>query len=127
MAQYDKVTYQFYTDVLNRHAVPDEATFDEHKLQNLAYVQALVSDGLLIERMPNGIASACCMMIEEDYKAAEIAAGNGSVDTSESIGGYSHSMNTKAYDIQQEKDATSTAAKKNKWLHVFCYVMNGVR
>lgn len=127
MALYDNVTYEYYTDTLGRHIVPDAEAFELYKLENLQQVKALLAEGLLAEREANGIANACCMMIEEDYRAAEIAAGKTGVTASETIGGYSHSMSTKAADLQTEKDARSTAEKKYKWLKLYCYVLGGIK
>lgn len=127
MALFDNVTYTFYTETLGRSEVPNADAFNKYKLENVLYLKGLVNDGLIIEREPNGIDAACCMMIEEDYKAAEIATGAANVATSETIGGYSHSSSAKAYEIQTEKDAKSTAEKKYKWLGLYCEIMSGVR
>lgn len=127
MALFDNVTYTYYTDTLERSTVPDADTFNDLRLRTCALVQSLVTDGLIVERAENGITNACCMMIEEDYKAEAMAAGKGSMNASETIGGYSHSINTKAADLQAEKDAKSTAEKKYFWLKTYCHVMGGVR
>lgn len=127
MALFDNVTYEYYTETLGRHEVPDADAFNKYKLENVMYLKGLYNDGLIIEREPGGIDAACCMMIEESYKGAEIAAGNSNTPASENIGGYSYSVSTKASDLQQEKDAKSTDAKKYKWLGLYCYIMNGRR
>lgn len=127
MALFDNVTYTYYSETIGRQEVPNADEFDKYKNENILFLKGLYNDSLIVEREPNGIDAACCMMIEEDYKAAEIAAGAANVDTSETIGGYSHSSSAKAYEIQQEKDAKSTAAKKYKWLGLYCYIMNGAR
>lgn len=127
MAQFDNVTYTHYHTDLGRSVVPDAATFDAYKLETVLYVKSLIDDKLLIERQPGGIDNACCMMIEEDYCAAQAESGADNVETSESIGGYSYSVSAKASEIAIEKNALSKDEKKYKWLSLFCEVMNGKR
>lgn len=128
MARFDNVTYEHYSEVLGRAIVPDAATFEQFKLENVLYMKSLINDGLIMEREAGGIDDACCMMIEESYNAAQIESGNaGGAITSESIGGYSYSKSSKASDIQTEKNAKSTAEKKYKWLSLYCDILNGVR
>jgi hypothetical protein len=130
MAQFDNVNYTHYTNDLGRNIVPDAATFEQYKLENVLFCKSLLNDGLVAEREPGGLDNACCMMIEESYTAAQTEAGAGStggVITSESIGGYSYSKSTKAADIAVEKNAKSADAKKYKWISLYCDVLNGVR
>ena len=130
MAQVDNVTYTHYHTDLGRSVVPDAATFDAYKLETVLYVKSLLDDKLLIERQPGGIDDACCMMIEESYKAAQTAAGNGEsagAITSESIGGYSYSKSTKAADIAAEKNTKSADSQRYKWLELYCHVLTGRR
>ena len=130
MAQFDNVTYTHYHDDLGRTIVPDTATFEQYKLENVLFCKSLLNDNLIREREPGGLDDACCMMIETDYQAAQTEAGAGStggVITSESIGGYSYSKSTKAAEIAIEKNAKSADAKKYKWLSLYCDVLNGWR
>lgn len=127
MALFDNVNYTFYSDTLGRSTVPDEATFEEHKLVNLLYVKSLYSDGLLLEKEEYGIDSAVCMMIEEDYKNSLIESGDANEVSGESIGGYSYSVNTKAYDLAVEKNFKAIGEKKYFWLREYCHVLSGVR
>ena len=127
MALFDNVTYTYYTGTLGRTKVPSEAVFNGHKLQNVLYVKSLLNDGLLKEREAGGIDNACCMMIEEDYCAAQAQAGADDVQTSESIGGYSYTASSKASELAIEKNAKSTAEKKYEWLSLYCDILNGVR
>ena len=128
MAQFDNVTYEYYNGALGRAIVPDAATFNQYKLENVLYIESLLNDGLIKERKAGGINDACCMMIEESYNAAQIESGSaGAAITSESIGGYSYSKSSKAADIQTEKNAKSTAEKKYKWLSLYCDILSGVR
>ena len=127
MARFDNVTYTHYSSDLGRAIVPDAATFDAYKLENVLYVESLFNDGLIKERKAGGIDDAVCMMIEESYNAAQVESGNAGAITSESIGGYSYSKSSKAADIQTEKNAKSTAEKKYNWLSLYCDILNGVR
>lgn len=127
MALFDNVTYAYYTGTLGRTKVPSEAVFNDYKLQNVLYVKSLLNDGLLKEREAGGIDNACCMMIEEDYCAAQAQAGADDVQTSESIGGYSYTASSKASELAIEKNAKSTAEKKYKWLSLFCDILSGKR
>ena len=128
MARFDNVTYTHYSSDLGRAIVPDAATFEQFKLENVLFMKSLLNDGLIMEREAGGIDDACCMMIEESYNAAQIESGKaGGAITSESIGGYSYSKSSKAADIQTEKNAKSTAEKKYKWLSLYCDILNGVR
>ena len=127
MALFDNVTYTYYTGTLGRTKVPSEAVFNDYKLQNVLYLKSLLNDGLLKEREAGGINNACCMMIEEDYCAAQAQAGADDVQTSESIGGYSYTASSKASELAIEKNAKSTAEKKYEWLSLYCDILNGVR
>ncbi len=127
MALFDNVTYTYYTDTLGRSEVPDTEAFNKYKTENILRIKELANSGLIIEREENGIDSAVCMMIEEDYLAAQAEAGSNDVKTSESIGGYSYSASSKASDAAIEKNAKSTAEKKYKWLSLYCDVVNGGR
>ena len=127
MALFDNVTYTYYTGTLGRTKVPSEAVFNDYKLQNVLYVKSILNDGLLKEREAGGIDNACCMMIEEDYCAAQAQAGADDVQTSESIGGYSYTASSKASELAIEKNAKSTAEKKYEWLSLYCDILNGVR
>ena len=127
MARFDNVTYTHYSSDLGRAIVPDADTFNQYKLQNVLYVKSLLNDGLLKEREAGGIDNACCMMIEEDYCAAQAQAGADDVQASESIGGYSYTASSKASELAIEKNAKSTAEKKYEWLSLYCDILNGVR
>ena len=127
MALFDNVTYTHYHTDLGRSKVPDAASFDDKKLDVVLWVKSLYNDKLIAERYPGGIDDACCMMIETDYLAEQTANGANNVDTSESIGSYSHSMSAKAADIAAEKNTKSASESRYKWLENYCYVLNGRR
>ena len=127
MALFENVTYTHYHDDLGRSVVPDAATFNAGKLEVTLWVKSLIDDKLILERQPGGIDDACCLMIESDYTAAQTAAGAANVDTSESIGNYSHSMSAKAAEIAAEKNTKSAAEMRYKWLELYCHVLTGRR
>ena len=112
MTPFDKVTYDFYSDELGRAVIPSAAEFNTYRLKNVLFVKGLYDDGLIVEREPDGIVKAICMMIEIDYQAG----GNDTVTTSESIGGYSWSGTKKSLEV-----------KKYEYLKLFCHITGGVR
>ena len=122
---FENVTYTFYSDTLGRSDVPTEADFNKYKLENLLFIKRLLGDGLIVEREERGIDSAVCMMIEVDYKAAQIVTGEALPASSESIGSFSHSKNMKAYDAQIELNAKSVEQQKYRVLSLFCDIMAG--
>jgi len=124
---FENVNYTFYSDTLGRADVPTEADFNKYKLENVLFVKRLLGDGLIVEREENGIDSAVCMMIEIDYKAAQIATGDALPASSESIGSFSHGKNTKAYDAQVELNAKSVEQQKYRALSLFCDITAGKR
>lgn len=129
MAQFDNVTYNHYHTDMGRSVVPDSATFEQYKLENVLFCKSLLNDGLIAEREAGGLDDACCMMIEESYTAAQTEAGAGSQGgalASESIGSYSYSRSTKAAETAIEQNAKSVDSKKYYWLEMYCDVLNGV-
>lgn len=122
---FEQATYAFYTDTLGRSAVPSEADFDKYAFQNKLFVRSLLHDGLIAEREENGIDSAVCLMAEIDYNLACALSGESAPKTSESIGGYSYSVATKAHEVSVEKNAKSADAQKFAVLKLFCDVSSG--
>ena len=122
---FENVNYTFYSNTLGRSDVPTEADFNKYALENKLFVKRLFGDGLIVEREERGIDSAVCMMIEIDYKAAQIATGDALPASSESIGSFSHSENTKAYDTQLELNAKSIEQQKYRVLSLFCDITSG--
>lgn len=122
---FENVNYTFYSDTLGRTDVPTEADFNKYALENKLFVKRLLGDGLIVEREDNGIDSAVCMMIEIDYKAAQIATGEALPASSESIGNFSQSKHMKAYDTQVELNAKSVEQQKYRVLSLFCDVTAG--
>ncbi len=124
---FENVNYTFYSETLGRSAIPSEEEFDKYVLENELYMKRLIGDNLIEEREENGIDSAVCMMVEVDYLAAQTASGSSAPDGSESIGSYSHSINTKAYEKFIDQNTKSVDDQKYKWLTLFCNVLGGVR
>lgn len=128
MAQFDNVNYTFYSSTLGRSVVPDEASFNLYKTENILFVKNLVADGLVFEREENGIDSAVCMTCEVDYKASLIESGKAdNAVASESLGAYSYSTGGKVFDSFVDKNAKSVAEQKMKWLRLYCDYVPGVR
>ena len=126
---FENVNYNFYKTVLERSAIPDEATFNEYTIENKLFVKRLLDDGMLIERETDGIDSAVCMMIEVDYITACEANGsveNGGAVSSETINGYSYSYDRTVAQESAKLNAKSTEEKKYKWLKLYCEIMQGV-
>lgn len=121
MATFDNVTYTYYSTTLGRDVVPDDATFNMYKLENIQYVKQLMTEIRITERDPNGIDDAVCMMIEADYKTEKLMNGEDSKSiASESVAGHSVSFASNAVNTQISLDAESTKNKKIKLLKMFC-------
>lgn len=133
----ENCTYEFYQNTLGRNVIPnsfyDNVTgetvdyFSDLVMKNALFVQNLFDEGLASEKVEYGGEKAVCMMTEEDYKAEVLLTENENApNASESIGGYSYSKDTKAYDTAIEKSVKSLEVKKLEWLNAFCTVKRGV-
>ena len=113
---FENVNYTFYSDTLGRSAVPTESDFDRYADDNKMFMKRLVSDGIVTEREENGIDTAVCRMIEIDWlteqEASGSAAESGGAVASESINGYSYSIDRTAQQEAVKLNAKSAAAKK---------------
>lgn len=115
---FENVTYTFYSDTLGRAIVPSEADFCRYALDNQLFMQRLIDDGIVTEKMENGIDTAVCRMIEIDFLQAEEMSGEAESNTegaaiaSESINGYSYSYDRTAQQESIKLNAKSSAAKK---------------
>lgn len=113
---FENVNYTFYSDTLGRSAVPTESDFDRYADDNKMFMKRLVSDGIVTEREENGIDIAVCRMIEIDWlteqEASGSAAESGGAVASESINGYSYSIDRTAQQEAVKLNAKSAAAKK---------------
>lgn len=123
---FGNVSYDFYSDSLGRSAVPDEASFEELALAEKLYVDGLYRDGLIAEREENGIDSAVCLMVEEEYKARN-GLNASAAFASESIGEYSYARGAALETEEAKLNAESTARRKYRWLSAYCDVKAGRR
>ena len=126
MALFDNVTFEYYTETLGRSEVPTADDFNKYALENKLFVKRLIDDGVLFEHEAGGYDDAVCLLIETDYKDAQTATGAENALAGENTGDYSYSLNTKAQDELNAKNASSTAQKKYKWLSLYCDIVNGV-
>jgi hypothetical protein len=117
---FENVTYTFYSSTLGRSTVPDEATFNTLAITCKLQMQQLMREAEVTEYAENGIDSAVCMMIEEQYKADQSELPEGAKVTSESIGGFSQS-----FDVS-EVEADTKKQKQMKWIKLYCCVDPGV-
>lgn len=113
---FENVTFENYRNALLRDIIPDENAFNRHKLKNVLYAKKLLP--YATEREAGGLDDAVCMMIEVDYLEEKSGVQNGIVKTSESIDGYS-------YSIDASKVKTNEQLKM-EWLRLFCKVDTGV-
>lgn len=109
---FDNVNYTFYSSTLGRGILPDEATFNAYKLENIAYMRTLLP--FVTERQENGIDSAVCMMIEESYKADKNKTADGRIETSRNIEGFSQNFDVS--NVQTLLD------RKHYWIKLFCFI-----
>ena len=107
---FENVNYNFYTQTLGRHKVPDAATFNALIPEAKRYMVPLVP--FLAEREPDGIDKATCMVLEETYVAQSSGNQNGARVSSESIDSYSRS-----FDMTGAKSAD---APKEEWILMYC-------
>lgn len=127
MADYTKVTYNYYCDTLGRAVVPSLEEFDALKLPNIQKMKHFEDMGIVEETEENGIISAVCMMIEADYKNNMLLSGaSGAAIASESLGGHSVSYGSTAQNKQNELDAKSLDAQKIEAIKLFCRLNVGV-
>ena len=128
---FENVNYTFYSDTLGRSAVPTESDFDRYADDNKMFMKLLVSDGIVTEREEDGIDIAVCRMIEIDWlteqEASGSAAESGGAVASESINGYSYSIDRTAQQEAVKLNAKSAAAKKIDIIKLYNDYDAGVR
>ncbi len=107
---FENVNYTYYTDTLDRHVVPDEATFNRYKMEAERYMVQLIP--MLTEKEPGGFDKATCMVVEATYQANASGIQDGARVTSESIDSYSRSFDASS--------AKSSGATKEDWILMFC-------
>jgi len=121
---YENVTYTFYTS-LGRSAIPTKAEFDKYALENKLYVDTMLP--FITERNENGIDSAVCLMCEVDYLEAQAINTANLSKKSESLDGYSYTLDAGEKEIIQDANFKTTAEKKLYWLGLFCEIYGGVK
>lgn len=127
MADYENVTYTYYTETLGRAVVPNEQEFNALKLPNIQTMKHYEEIGVVEELESNGIRSAVCMMIEAEYSNNQLKQGKSSSSiASESLGGHSVSYGSSALNKQVELDAQSLDAQKIGAIKLFCRLNIGV-
>lgn len=111
MANFDNVTYTYYSDVLGRAIIPNADEFNALKLTNVQLMKTWLP--YVTEREANGIDSAVCMMIETEYTDNQILNGSDSrAVASESLGGHSISYGSTTKTKLEEMNAKATTDKK---------------
>ena len=121
---YENVTYTFYTS-LGRSAIPTQAEFDKYALENKLYVDTMLP--FITERKENGIDSAVCLMCEVDYLEAQAINTANLSKKSESLDGYSYTLDSGEKERIQDANFKTTAEKKLYWLGLFCEIYGGVK
>ena len=121
---YENVTYTFYTS-LGRSAIPTKAEFDKYALENKLYVDTLLP--YITERNENGIDSAVCLMCEVDYLEAQAIITANLSKKSESLDGYSYTLDDGEKERIQDANFKTTAEKKLYWLGLFCEIYGGIK
>lgn len=126
MAQFDNVTYTYYSSTMGRSIIPSEDVFNKYKLENIQLVKRWLP--YITELEENGIDKATCLMVEVDYTDAQTLNGEdvGSI-ASESVGGHSVSYGSAKQTKLTELNAKSTEQKKVEKLKLFCRCSWGVK
>lgn len=126
MAQFDNVTYTYYSDTLGRAVIPTEADFNALKLENIQLMKSWMP--YVTEKEEGGIDKAVCLMIEVDYTDNQIVNGNNSsAINSESVNGHSVSYGSTTRTELERKNAKSTYERKIDKAKLFLSFDLGVR
>jgi len=126
MAQFENVTYTYYSDTLGRAVVPTEADFNALKLENIQLMKNWMP--YITEKETNGIDSAVCLMIEIDYIDNQLLSGNSdNAIASENIAGHSISYGSNERNKLVELNGMSTLNKKLCKARLFCSFDLGVK
>ena len=116
----ENATYEYYTGTLGRSAVPDEAAFNRHLLENRMYVESLYNDGIICGKYDGALGAAVCMCVEVDYLTAQALSGDAAPLAGENVSGYSYSLDNTARTKAVELNAKSAEAQKYRWIAAFC-------
>jgi len=126
MANFENVTYTFYSDTLGRAFIPTADEFNALKLTNIQLMKSWLP--YVTEREENGIDSAVCMMIEAEYLDNQIINGASSqAVASETLGGHSVSYGSTGKNKLEELNAKCTNSKKIEMAKLFVVFNIGVR
>lgn len=120
---FENVTYTFYSTTLGRSVIPSDAVFQKYKLENVQYMKSI--QAFLSEKEENGIDSAVCMMMEVDYSESPLS--DQQTKKSESLDGYSYSLDSTAKNLAEEKNFKTTDQKKRYWIDLFCNYYGGIK
>lgn len=120
---FENANYTFYTETLGRSAIPTEADFNLYAEDNKMFLKRLVDDGIVTEREENGLDTAVCRMAEIDWTAAQEASGgaaeSGGAVASESINGYSYTIDRTAQHESARLNAKSAAQRKIEVIRLY--------
>lgn len=120
---FENANYTFYTETLGRSAIPTEADFNLYAEDNKMFLKRLVDDGIVTEREENGLDTAVCRMAEIDWlteqEASGSAAESGGAVASESINGYSYTIDRTAQQESARLNARSAAQRKIEVIRLY--------
>ena len=122
---FENVTYSFYTTTLGRSAIPSQEEFNNRTLENIQYMKTFLP--FVTEKEENGIDSAVCLWCEVDYLEAQAISTANLQKKSESLDGYSYTLDDGEKQRIQEANFKTTAEKKRYWLDLFCEVYGGIK
>lgn len=126
MANFENVTFEYYSETLGRTIVPNAEEFNKLKLENVQLMKGWLP--YLEELEEGGIDKAVCLMIEVEYSDNQIL--NGESDnaiSSENIGGHSISYGSAQKTKLEELNTVSTMQKKYDKAKLFCHFFIGVK
>lgn len=124
--EYFDVDFSFYCDGMCRTVVTSEEIFNTYKENAVVYVRNLMGDGLIVERVADGLKKAVCMMIEDEFIAEKSMSENAAV-ASESVGDYKVSYDNSRGNMIAERNAKSLDRRRYERLKSYCVVTNGRR
>ena len=81
----------------------------------------------ITERNENGIDSAVCLMCEVDYLEAQAIITANMSKKSESLDGYSYTLDAGEKERIQDANFKTTAEKKRYWLGLYCEIYGGIK
>lgn len=121
---FENVTYEYYTQILNRSIIPTEEEFNSLILLNEKWIERYLD--YIDERATNGIDNSVCLLCEVDYKENTKNKAENATVASESVSGHSVSYLTSQKAKEEELNAKSIDQKKWEIVKLFCDVSIGV-